>query len=234
MVFGITATVSLHAKYPTGKYCGISHRERLFSVHVRSSETLTFCQDGEKCVNFEYRIEADRDNGENFHMVVINDGRVDPKAIDWLTYDSKKNQIRIGGDVALHQEQCHTHRHLAASSSLLLPTDDDTPIRLPALNIEKGSVVTAGCSHAGDFASQFHIAFSSLVSGSCVFSGQPYHCAVQRFSRDYLVPQNNATGVPNCDGCPDGMTLLYDHCKNHPEVRKCVCACVRQDETRYI
>ena len=30
-------------------------------------------------------------------------------------------------------------------------------------------------------------------------------------------PQTNATGVPYCDGCDDGMTLLYDHCKNHPQ-----------------
>ena len=50
-----------------------------------------------------------------------------------------------------------------------------------------------------------------------MFSGQPYHCAVERFARDYLVPQSGSTGVPHCDGCPANKTLLYDHCKNHPQ-----------------
>lgn len=34
-----------------------------------------------------------------------------------------------------------------------------------------GSILTAGCSNTGDFASQFHVAFSSIVTGSCIFSG---------------------------------------------------------------
>ncbi|GAB5358792.1 hypothetical protein AAMO2058_000489200 [Amorphochlora amoebiformis] len=88
---------------------------------------------------------------------------------------------------------------------------------LPQLNIRKGGVITAGCSHAGDFAHQFHIAFSSMVDGSCVFSGQPYHCAVTKFPGDQLVTATNESSVPNCDGCPKGKTLIYDHCKNHPE-----------------
>eukprot|EP00470_Lotharella_oceanica_P001650 CAMPEP_0170168760 /NCGR_PEP_ID=MMETSP0040_2-20121228/1708_1 /TAXON_ID=641309 /ORGANISM="Lotharella oceanica, Strain CCMP622" /LENGTH=289 /DNA_ID=CAMNT_0010407103 /DNA_START=193 /DNA_END=1062 /DNA_ORIENTATION=- len=37
------------------------------------------------------------------------------------------------------------------------------------------------------------------------------------FPMDELVEQTNSSGVPNCDGCPDGKTLIYDHCKNHPE-----------------
>ena len=58
-------------------------------------------------------------------------------------------------------------------------------ITLPALNIPREGVLTAGCSHAADFAHQFHVAFSGLVGGgACVFSGQPFHCAVQRFSDD--------------------------------------------------
>jgi len=97
-----------------------------------------------------------------------------------------------------------------------------TPIRFrdgaaPRLNITRGGVVTAGCSHAGDFAHQTHITWSSLVDGSCVFSGQPYHCAVTKFPGDQLVDATNSSSVPNCDGCPDGKTLIYDHCKNHPQ-----------------
>ena len=26
------------------------------------------------------------------------------------------------------------------------------------------------------------------VTSSCIFSGQPYHCAVTRFEKDYMVP----------------------------------------------
>eukprot|EP00520_Triparma_pacifica_P018484 CAMPEP_0118640538 /NCGR_PEP_ID=MMETSP0785-20121206/4807_1 /TAXON_ID=91992 /ORGANISM="Bolidomonas pacifica, Strain CCMP 1866" /LENGTH=333 /DNA_ID=CAMNT_0006531933 /DNA_START=123 /DNA_END=1124 /DNA_ORIENTATION=- len=78
--------------------------------------------------------------------------------------------------------------------------------------------MTAGCSHAGDFAHQFHVAYSELVNrGSCVFSGQPYHCAVTKFTRDELVTQTDESSVPRCDGCPPGKTLVYDHCKNHPQ-----------------
>ena len=50
----------------------------------------------------------------------------------------------------------------------------------------------SGCSHAGDFAHQFHVAYSELVNrGSCVFSGQPYHCAVTKFTGDELVTQTD-------------------------------------------
>ena len=88
---------------------------------------------------------------------------------------------------------------------------------LPTLNIEPGGVAVAGCSHAADFAHQFHVSFSSLVSGACIFSGQPFHCAVTRFPQDALVDQSPASSVPRCNGCPGGKTLIYDHCKNHPE-----------------
>ena len=50
-------------------------------------------------------------------------------------------------------------------------------IKLQRLNIDYDHVITSGCSHAGDFAHQFHIAFSQHVTGACVFSGQPYRCA---------------------------------------------------------
>ena len=86
---------------------------------------------------------------------------------------------------------------------------------LPTLRL--GRVMTAGCSNTADFAHQLHVAFSSLVGGSCIFSGMPYRCAVTRFSRDYMVPKaaSTAAGI-HCDGCDANGTLIYDHCKNHP------------------
>ena len=92
-------------------------------------------------------------------------------------------------------------------------------IRLPTLQIERGGgVAVAGLGHAGDFAHQFHIAFSASVAGACVFSGQPFNCAVSRFAQDDLVALTPHTRVPNCQGCPDGKTLPFDHCKTSPHV----------------
>jgi len=95
---------------------------------------------------------------------------------------------------------------------------DASVLTLHQLKILPEDVMTAGCSHAGDFAHQFHVAYSGLVNrGSCVFSGQPYHCAVTKFARDELVTQTDESSVPRCDGCLPGKTLIYDHCKNHPQ-----------------
>eukprot|EP00933_Yihiella_yeosuensis_P006300 TRINITY_DN11099_c0_g1_i2.p1 TRINITY_DN11099_c0_g1~~TRINITY_DN11099_c0_g1_i2.p1 ORF type:complete len:755 (-),score=103.78 TRINITY_DN11099_c0_g1_i2:308-2572(-) len=89
--------------------------------------------------------------------------------------------------------------------------------QLPPLKIDRSSVITAGCSNDADFASQFHVAFSSLVTGSCIFSGQPFHCAATRFPQDYMVPKTPSTAAGiHCAGCPGNGTLIYDHCKNHP------------------
>ena len=51
------------------------------------------------------------------------------------------------------------------------------PIKLAALNIDKNRVAMAGLGHSADFAHQFHIAFSATVSGTCLFSAQPFNCA---------------------------------------------------------
>jgi hypothetical protein len=94
-------------------------------------------------------------------------------------------------------------------------------IRLPALQIDQrggGGVAVAGLGHAGDFAHQFHVAFSASVSGACVFSGQPFNCAVSKFAQDDLVAVTPHTRVPNCQGCPEGKTLPFDHCKTSPHV----------------
>ena len=77
--------------------------------------------------------------------------------------------------------------------------------------------MTDGHSSGGDFAIQMHIAFSSQIDGVCGQDAQPYHCAATRFPNDNLVPQSNESSVPFCDGCPPGFTLVYDHCKGHPQ-----------------
>jgi len=88
---------------------------------------------------------------------------------------------------------------------------------MPTLHIDRASVMAAGCSNTADFSHQFHVAFSSLVTGSCIFSGMPFHCAVTRFPQDYMVPKvpSTAAGIA-CADCPANGTLIYDHCKNHP------------------
>ncbi|KAH8053368.1 hypothetical protein JL722_9594 [Aureococcus anophagefferens] len=63
----------------------------------------------------------------------------------------------------------------------------------------------------------FHVAFSKTVKNACVFSGQPYHCAVQAFQGEDQVVATPESSVPYCEGCAAGMTLAYDHCKNHPQ-----------------
>lgn len=85
----------------------------------------------------------------------------------------------------------------------------------PRLNIDPDGVTISGISSGADFAVQYHVAYSALVRGVGVFAGQPYHCAVTRFPLDVLQPPNPS--VPVCDGCPPNRTLIYDHCKNHPQ-----------------
>ena len=103
---------------------------------------------------------------------------------------------------------------LAAASSSELTTASPTAVPLPTdLAIDPHGISISGLSSGADFAVQFQVAFSSLIMGSGVFAGQPYHCAVTRFAHD---PLKNATNpsVPICEGCPAGTTLGYDHCKN--------------------
>ena len=57
---------------------------------------------------------------------------------------------------------------------------------LTRLNIDSGAVVLVGLGDSADFAHQFHIAFSEMVSGACIFSGQPFHCAVSGNAGDSL------------------------------------------------
>lgn len=91
-------------------------------------------------------------------------------------------------------------------------------VEMPTLNIERSGVMTSGCSNDADFAHQFHVGFSSLVKGSCIFSGMPYHSAVTRFPGDYMVPKRPSTAANiHCPDCDANGALIYDHAKNHPQ-----------------
>jgi hypothetical protein len=106
-------------------------------------------------------------------------------------------------------------------------------MRLAPLNIDPATVTAAGLGNSADFAHQFHIAYSSMVSGACLFSGQPFNCAVAGFPQDVphaepVTPASKAKhGCPGCFNCSDscttqsthpGMSLAFDHCKRFPAV----------------
>jgi poly(3-hydroxybutyrate) depolymerase len=67
----------------------------------------------------------------------------------------------------------------AAASTLLIACG--TPARgagqLEALAIEPGSVTVSGISSGASMATQFHVAYSSLVNGAALIAGAPYYCA---------------------------------------------------------
>ena len=102
---------------------------------------------------------------------------------------------------------------------------------LPPLNIE-GPVTVSGISSGADFAVQFAVAYSDLVSGCAVFAGQAYMCASVRFPEENettcaeqppprMGPGCNGlanTGPAPCIGCSPGKTVGYDHCKRTPLV----------------
>ena len=74
-------------------------------------------------------------------------------------------------------------------------------------------VTMSGLSSGADFIVQFHVSHSSLVRGVALFAGQPYHCGTVRFfAVDAIVPYADPS-VPFCMNCPNGTTLIYDHCK---------------------
>jgi len=135
------------------------------------------------------------------------------KMVKRLLGSSAPPTVRSGAsDTKLYQK--------TGRPSLLSRSDDRISEfrRMPTLKIDRRSIITAGCSNTADFAEQFHIAFSSIVTGSCIFSGQPYHCGATRFPNDYMVPKTDSTAAGiHCPGCDENGTLIYDHCKNHPE-----------------
>lgn len=97
---------------------------------------------------------------------------------------------------------------------------------LPALQkLNINSVSISGISSGADMAAQFAVAYSDILAGSAIFAGQPFMCAVQRFSGEPELEcseQKSSARGPGCVGYPDraqclgcdaNMTLLYDHCK---------------------
>ena len=56
------------------------------------------------------------------------------------------------------------------------PLPDIVGKPLTHLNVDPATVVMTGLGNSADFAHQFHIAFSEMVNGACIFSGEirPY------------------------------------------------------------
>eukprot|EP01047_Picozoa_sp_COSAG01_P102629 COSAG01_NODE_32190_length_585_cov_0.584362_2_plen_92_part_00 len=69
-----------------------------------------------------------------------------------------------------------------------------------------------GLGDSADFAHQFHIAFSALVHGACIFSGQPFNCAVAGNAGDSL--RWHADILAN----GGAASSTNDHCKSNPDV----------------
>ena len=107
---------------------------------------------------------------------------------------------------------------LLGSLSAAMPAASPAPSALPQLNIDPLGITASGISSGADMVVQFSVAYSATIKGTGVFAGQPYHCAVTKFPEDTVVPGVNP-GVPctKADGCAPNTTLLYDHCKNHPQ-----------------
>jgi len=63
---------------------------------------------------------------------------------------------------------------------------------LPPLNIAPGGITVSGFSAGGYFAPQFHVAFSSIISGAAVWSGGPNLCLADPNCTfdDYLMDMN--------------------------------------------
>jgi hypothetical protein len=87
-----------------------------------------------------------------------------------------------------------------------------TSAPLPKLNVDPETVVMTGLGDSADFAHQFHIAFSALVHGACIFSGQPFNCAVAGNAGDSL--RWHADILANSGAA----SSTNDHCKSNPDV----------------
>ncbi len=81
------------------------------------------------------------------------------------------------------------------------------------LSAPSGVVTISGLSSGADFAVQFAVAHSSIISGAAVFAGQPFSCAIHRFQNSPVTAYSDPS-VPFCDACGPGSTLVYDQCKN--------------------
>jgi hypothetical protein len=115
---------------------------------------------------------------------------------------------------------------LAAAASATGPVTAPLRPSVHVVPLDPGSVSISGISSGADFAAQFHTAFSSKVMGVCIFAGQAPHCAVQLFPTE-TPEQGSSISVPYCDGCPNGTSIGYDHCKKHPEIINVPILCKR-------
>jgi poly(3-hydroxybutyrate) depolymerase len=66
---------------------------------------------------------------------------------------------------------------LAVSACSRSADDPATAARLPKLPIDPATVTVSGISSGGAMATQFHVAYSSLVQGAGVLASGPYRCA---------------------------------------------------------
>jgi len=102
---------------------------------------------------------------------------------------------------------------------------------LPQLCVFTKNITVSGISSGADFVVQFSVAYSSMITGVGVFAGEPFSCAVLKFPQDIeqlcsdqpanakgpgCVAATGDTPAP-CFGCSMNKTLIYDHCKNHPQ-----------------
>ena len=62
-------------------------------------------------------------------------------------------------------------------ASLDAPTSTDASPPAPHLTIDLAHTSVSGISSGGFMAAQFHVAFSSIMSGAAIFAGGPYSCS---------------------------------------------------------
>lgn len=57
-------------------------------------------------------------------------------------------------------------------TTLVIGKEDD----LPAFNVDKNLITLSGISAGACFATQFHVAYSSIIAGAGMWAGVPYLC----------------------------------------------------------
>lgn len=70
-------------------------------------------------------------------------------------------------------------RTIAVLLALVSLADQRAVSRLEnfATDLERDQITISGLSSGADFAVNFQVAYSSSISGSCIFAGQSYHCS---------------------------------------------------------
>lgn len=73
--------------------------------------------------------------------------------------------------------------------------------------ISMDDISVSGVSAGGDFSVQFQVAYSSLLRGSAIIAGQPYHCALTFFEGEECRHKHHCKRKPP-----------HDHCKHMPGI----------------